>query len=404
MKRSGIERDMLKRTNGRKIRILQLTTSTVGGPGRLVLDLANNLDKTRFEVAVAFGPGYPLDEVFLKAGIETFHVCMSRNIAPLINAKGFFQIYRLLKQGEFDIVHTHCSIAGFLGRIAAKLAGCPIIIFQDQGFAFTRGSLGIVKYIYLFIERLLEPITDQYVTVSNTLKQIGLRHKILRPNKVTVIYNGIDPRQIESSSADKVIKKKELGLDSSFTVVGIIGRLEPQKRVDIFLKGASMIRKSDMETQFLVVGDGPLRNKLEAVAEDLKIKDKVFFAGWKTDVFEMLDVIDVLCLTSSWEGMPLVVLEAMAMGKPVIATKVRGIEEVVEDGKTGILIPLEDPHALSEACMKLIRDKALISVMGGEARTRFEQLFTIERMIHEYESVYTNMINKKGLSLNSRKP
>jgi glycosyltransferase involved in cell wall biosynthesis len=165
-----------------------------------------------------------------------------------------------------------------------------------------------------------------------------------------------------------------------------------------------MIRKSDMETQFLVVGDGPLRNKLEAVAEDLKIKDKVFFAGWKTDVFEMLDVIDVLCLTSSWEGMPLVVLEAMAMGKPVIATKVRGIEEVVEDGKTGILIPLEDPHALSEACMKLIRDKALISVMGGEARTRFEQLFTIERMIHEYESVYTNMINKKGLSLNSRKP
>ena len=103
MKRSGIEPDMLKRTNGRKIRILQLTTSTVGGPGRLVLDLANNLDKTRFEVSVAFGPGYPLDEVFLKAGIETFHVCMSRNIAPLINAKGFFQIYRLLKQGEFDI-------------------------------------------------------------------------------------------------------------------------------------------------------------------------------------------------------------------------------------------------------------------------------------------------------------
>jgi glycosyltransferase involved in cell wall biosynthesis len=376
----------------KKIKILQITTSTVGGPGQLVLDLAKYLDQEKFEVSVGFGPGYALDEEFHKEGIRTFHISMSRNIAPLVNIKGFFQIYKLIKRERFDIVHTHCSIGSFLGRIGAKMAGCPIIILQDQGLAFAKDYQSIIspKRIYLLVERLLEPWTDWYIAVSEALRQIEFKNKVAKPEKVSVIYNGIDNTEFNTRvDVEKV--KEEVGLNSKIPVIGVIGRLEPQKRVDVFLRAASMIITSGFYIQFLIVGDGPLRKELETLAVNLNIAEKVLFLGWRRDVYKLLAVMDIFCLSSGWEGMPLVVLEAMSMGRPVISTRVRGIDEVVENRKTGIIVPLNDPKALAEACILLLNNYDLAAKMGKAGRRKFDQMFTVKKMINEYQQLYLEL-------------
>lgn len=384
----------------KKIKLLLLTTTTVGGPGQIVLDLSRYLDRDKFDVSVAFGPGYPLDNMFQKEGIKTYHIKMSRGIDPLTNTKGLIQLYRLIKKEGFDIVHTHCSIASFVGRIAAKMANCPIIILHDQGFAFSRYSNNILqKYFYLLIERLLEPVTDYYITASNALEQIGIKHKIMRHGKISVIYNGIDPSRFEEQVNKRTVRK-ELGLDVTVPVFGLIGRLEIQKKVDMFLKAVSMIIDSGSKAQFLIVGDGPLRKELEELARMLNIADRVFFAGWRTDISRILGAIDIFCLTSLWEGMPLVVIEAMAMGKPVVSTEVRGIKEVVEDGKTGILVPLNDIEAFGRACIDILNNHHLATTMGEAGRIRFKQMFTVDRMINKCQSLYMELYNKKCLKSN----
>jgi glycosyltransferase involved in cell wall biosynthesis len=368
----------------------------VGGPGQLVLYLAKYLDQKTFEVSVAFGSGYPLDEEFHKEGIKTFHLSMSRNIDPLVNIKAFFQIYKLIKKEEFDIVHTHCSIAGFLGRIAAKMARCPIIILQDHGLAFAKDYQSIIspKTIYLLIERFLEPLTDCYIAVSDALKQIELKNKITKPEKISVIYNGIDNTEFKTHvDVEKV--KEELGLNTTKPVIGVIGRLDVQKGVDLFLTAASRIIKAGFNAQFLIVGDGPLRRELQTLAANLNIAQNVFFLGWRRDVSKMLAVMDIFCLSSLWEGMPFVVLEAMAMAKPVITTKVRGINEVVENHKTGIVVPLNNPGALAEACIFVLDNGELAAKMGEAGRRKFEQMFTVERMIDKYQRLYLEFYNKK---------
>ena len=375
-----------------KIKILHVSASSVGGIGRLVLDIAKFLNKDRFEVSVAFGSEYPLDKEFLKNDIRIYRLGISRRMSPLANAKAIYQLYHILKKEKFDIVHTHTSTGGLVGRVASKLSN-SVTIYQAAGYPLHKPQFLLSKRVlFLFLERILNYFTDHYVAVSENLKQQTIEKGISRSEKISVIYHGVDLKRFDYVPCkDKDKLKRELELENGFSVIGTIGRLDTQKGVCFLLRAASIILKLFPETIFLVVGDGPLRPQLEKLSQDLNISRKVLFTGWIEDVPKVLSVMDIFCLPSLWEAFGIVLAEAMAMRLPIVATNVEGIPEVMKDGETGILVPSQKPGALAAAIMKLLKDKTLARQMGEAGRKRVEELFLMNTIIGEYEKLYLRL-------------
>jgi len=377
----------------RRIKVLHIITTTVGGAGNSVLNIVKYLDKDRFEPMVAFSPGYAQDKDFYQAGIRIFLVKMSRNLSPWINAVGFFQLYALLRRERFDIVHTHCSVAGFLGRLAAKLAGVPVIIFSIRGYASRDYQSCLKKGFFLWIERQLDKVTHYYVAVSEAMKQKGIQKKIMRPETVSVIHNSIELEHFKAKKKDRETegKKKELGLKPQGAVVGIVARFEAPKGLEYFLQSGVLIQKAFPQVQLLMVGDGPLRPRVEKMITHLGLTPHVILTGWREDIPQVLRVMDVFCLSSLWESFGLAIVEAMAAEKPVVATRVEGIPEVVQDGVTGILVPPKDAQALAQAVIRLLKDPQLALKMGKAGRRRVEELFAVQKMVARYEELYEKL-------------
>jgi glycosyltransferase involved in cell wall biosynthesis len=382
-----------RKTIDKPVRILHVTATTTGGIGLLLLSLAKHLDKKKFDVTVAFGPGYMLDEEFFKEGISVYTISTSRKIDPFSIVKGFFQIYRLIKEKRFDIVHSHTSVGGLIGRIAGKLAGVSVVIWSIHGFASHEGQNRFKKYFFLLIEKLLDKFTDHYVAVSEALKKEGIQNRILTSNKITVIHNGIELRNF-NKNFNVIQKKKELGIEMSRTIIGTVTRFEPQKAIHDFLVAVSYVKKTYPDIKVVIAGDGPLRREIEKLINDLKLNDNITLLGWRNDVPEILAVLDIFCQSSLWEGCPMVLLEAMAVGKPIIATNVGGVKEIVEDDNTGILVPPADPKAMGDAIVKLMNNKEKTMKMGMNGRRRAESFFNVDLMLIKYERLYQELLKR----------
>lgn len=377
-----------------KIKILHVSASSVGGIGRIILDIANLLDKDRFEVSVSFGPEYSLDKEFVKNNIRIYRTSISRRMRLLANVKALYQLYHILKKEKFDIVHTYTSTGGLVGRIASKLSNTPVTIYHAAGYPLHQTQFSLSKRaLFLFLERILNYFTDHYVAMSESLKQQTIEKGIARSEKISVIYHGVDLRRFDYVPCKDTNKlKRELELKHGVSVIGTIGRLDTQKGVCFLLRAASIILKLFPETIFLVVGDGPLRPQLEKLSQDLNISRKVLFTGWIEDVPNVLSVMDIFCLPSLWEAFGIVLVEAMAMRLPIVAANVEGIPEVMKDGETGILVPPKKPEALAAAIMKLLKDKTLARQMGEAGRKRVEEFFLMNTIIGEYERLYSKWL------------
>lgn len=376
------------------IKVLHVAPTSTGGAGFVPLILASNFDKTKFDVAVAVGSGPEhLLELF-KDNITAYHLSCSRTLAPFAILKGLFQVYRLAKRKKFDIIHSHTAVGGFIGRIAGKLAGVPLTIWTIHGFASHRGPTKFNKYLFLLVERFLDKFTDHYVAVSKALKQEGVERNIFKADKTTVIYNGIDPESY-NKEFDMDLKKKELGIGPSQIVIGTVGRLEPQKAIHDFIRAVSYIAKKFPHIKVLIAGDGPLRGSLENLITELNLQENILILGWRHDIPELLSLLDIFCLSSLWEGCPIVLLEAMASGKPVVATNVGGVKEIVEDKKSGILITHSNPEILGDAILDLINDKEKAKEMGLNGRKTAENIFTLQHMLKNHENLYLDLMGKK---------
>ena len=357
-------------------------TSTAGGGGLHAFYLSRYLPPSLFELTVAFGPGYPLDVQFDRLGIRVVRLGMSRSISPLRNLRAFFEMYRLIKGGNFHIVCTACSVAGLLGRVAAFVAGVRPSVFVIHAFASRPFRSRSLKYLLSLVERCLDPLTTWYIAVSEHSKRYGVEHGIMPAHKVKVIHNGIPLEDRVAVPQAEV--RAEFMLGPGVPVVGTIGRFEPQKGMSFFLRAAALVRERVPDAEFLIIGDGPLRDELIGLARDLKIWDAVRFTGWRDDISRLLCGMDVFCLPSLWEQFPFVVLEAMAMGRPVVATSVDGVPEAVVPGETGMLAPPENPEALASSIVNLLRNPELARRFGDAARRRVEERFTIQEMIRRY--------------------
>ncbi len=377
------------RSRHERIRLLLLLTSTAGGAGLQNYFLARGLSRDVFDLQVAYGPGYPLDATYRDLGIPIHVLSLSRKVAPAINIRGLLQIWRLLRRERFDIVCTSCSIAGMLGRFAAALAGVPTRVHVLHVYACRPYQNALKRAFYWGIERALDPLTTRYVAVSEATKQYGIDAHIMRPEKVSVIFNAIEKRSASARPGADV--RRELGLRPDSQLVGTIGRYEEQKGLEFLLQAAALVVRDHPQVEFLIVGDGPLRGELSQLARSLGIADSVHFTGWRDDVPDLLGVMNVFCLASLWETFGLVLAEAMQAALPVVATRVDAIPEVVSEGETGLLVPPRDPERLAARIIELLGNPQLAAELGAAGRRRALRMCSLDGMVRQYERLFVEL-------------
>ena len=383
-------RSIQEQATERRLRILHVAATTTGGVGLLILFLVKHLDTREFEFAVAFGRGYLLDHSFDEAGITVHTLATCRRVGIRSILKGTLEVYRILLRGRYDIVQSHTSVGGVIARLAGWAARTPIVLWTVHGLGAHAGHPAWKRFLVSKAESVLDWFTDHYVAVSEDLRNEGVRAGIYRPEKVTVIPNGLQLDHIPSTF-DAAAKRKALGIPANCPVIGTVTRLEPQKANEVFLRAVAHAVKRVPNMVTLIAGDGPQRRQLENLAAELGLAERVRFLGWRTDAVEILGALDIFCMSSRWEGCPMVLLEAMAMRRPVVATDIGGVREIVVDGETGLLVALDEPEALADAIVRLLGADAERERFGQAGRRRLEEHFSAEGMLAAYRRLYRNL-------------
>lgn len=375
----------------RRIRILYvISTLPVGGVEQHILTVVRGLNADRFEpFVVCLGEEGAIGREIRHAGIEitAFGRMQHKRWDPGIVR----QLVRLMRERQIDIVHTHVYNPGVYGRIAARWAGVPGVITTTHGVYYRR------KWKRRFINRALAHYTDRQIAVSEAVKQDLIRYDWVRPESIEVMPTGIDlpPFQLEVDSADV---RRELGLPGDSYVFGTVGRLEPPKGHVHLIRAFERVVNVNAHARLVLVGDGSLAKTLHEEAARLGLAGRVVFTGSRRDVPYLLRAMDLFVFPSLWEGQGLALVEAMASGLPVVASRVGGVSEVVSDGRTGRLVPPGSPEALAEAMLAVMANPARARAMGAAGRARTETVFGAAPMIARLEALYLKVAADKGLT------
>ena len=337
-------------------------------------------------------------QILESEGIE-FIQCpfLLRRINVIKDLKAFFDIWRIIKKYNPLIVHTHSSKAGLMGRLAAKLAGAPIIVHTPHGHVFF-GYFGPFKTkLFIIFEKLASRITDKIVALTNREKKDHILFKIAEEDKFSVIYSGIELNILkESSSEEKQNLKKELGIPENSLIVGTAGRLVPVKGPEFLVKASKYIISKYPDTYFMFTGDGPLEQDLKRKALEMGISDNIIFLGWRDDLAKIISIYDIFVLPSLNEGMGRVLVEAMALGKSIVASNVGGIPDLVIHGKNGFLVPPKNPKELAKYIQVLLEDKDKREKMGLAGK-EMAYNFTSERMVEKIANLYKKLLTQKNI-------
>lgn len=333
-----------------------------------------------------------------REGIE-FIYCPSlvRGINIIKDFWAFLNIRRIIKKKCPLIVHTHSSKAGLLGRLAAKLAGIPIIVHTPHGHVFFGYFGPLQTKIYIYLEKLASHITDKIVALTNREKEDHIVFKIADENKIVVICSGVElDKYNELRFNENQNFKKELGIQENSLIIGTVGRLVPVKGAEFLIEAAKHIISKYPDTLFMFTGDGYLRQDLEKKAFDLGINENIIFLGWRDDAAKVLSIYDVFVLPSLNEGMGRVLVEAMALGKPIVASDIGGIPDLVTHGKNGFLVPPKNPKELAKHIQILIEDKAKREKMGLAGK-KMALDFSAENMVEKIDKLYEELLMQKKI-------
>jgi len=360
----------------KKIKIIHLITGlNFGGAERLLLDLARGLDSEHFEVKVAtVVAGGPLEEEFRAAGVPV-------RIFKKKSRIGFGVIWKIRKYLRVeapDIVHTHLFGGDTWGRFAAILARVPVIISTEHNTNLDEG------WAKRKVKKFLSFFTKKIIAISEAVQNYSIVRDRISAKKIVVIRNGINLEKFSS------LPEKKFG---DPPVIGVVGRLEEQKGHKYLFEALNLIKT--IPWILWVVGDGSLKNDLEHLAKDLNLRERIIFLGARRNVPEILSKIDIVVMPSLWEGLGIAVLEAAAAGKPIVASRVGGIPEIISDGETGILVEPGNVKSLADGLEHVLLGKIDAKDMGARARKMVEEKFSVEKMIQEYEELYTELVIKK---------
>jgi len=357
----------------------------VGGLEKVVIQLIRHLDRTVFEPLLVCidGPG----ALFAEAGLPS-HRCLvldksrARSFGPVrFDPRLLLQIARFFRGNHVHIAHAHNAAPLIYGGFAARMVRPrPVFVYSEHNQIYSASPASRRKF------RWYVRLADRVVAVSHDLRST-LRAQVGITTPVRVIHNGIDGSRFSSLNANRI--RHTLGLSDSDLVVGTAVVISKQKGLTHLLDAACTVVTAEPRARFVVAGDGPLRADLERKASSLGLGDRFRFLGYRSDIPELIASLDLYVLPSLWEGLPLALLEALAMGKPIVATSVGGNPEVVEDGVQGRLVPPGDSVALADAILALLRDDEFRASVGPVNRAKFERQFSVQAMVRAHEALYS---------------
>jgi len=372
----------------KRIRVLQVICHlNIGGVQRQLLKLLPRLNSQKYDVSILcvrnLGELMPL---FVKEGFPV-HLIVIKRVHLLRN---FFKLVKFMREGRFDIVHTHMYDANTPARVAAKLAGVPGILAHEHNIENWKGKRQKI------MDRFLANFTDKIIAVSQGVKNFLIEEEGIPEKKIEVVYNGVDLGEFDDVRVDIEDKKKEFGIAPQEKVVGMVSRIVPQKGHKYFLQAAAEILKVFPDTKFLIVGGGKraLEEEIKRLTKELGIEKQVIFAGYREDIPEILPLLDVFAFPSEREGFPNALLEVMVAEKSIVATDIPGVNEIIIEGENGFLVPPKDSKALADRIITLLKDTKLRRRMGKRGRERVRD-FSMEEVKEKIEALYDGLVQSK---------
>ena len=383
---------MLTQNQEHPVRVLHIVgDSRFGGVATIILGLGRVAREAGWHVDVLTTD--PVVQQTLRQhglGLVNLDV-IHREIRPLWDLQGLLRLYGYLRRESYQIVHTHTSKGGFVGRLAARLAGVPVIVHTAHGFAFHEATPAAIRFTCSRLERLASRWCDRIVTVSEFHHDWAIQLGICDPCRIVAIPNGIaEVNRNTDIPRDEL--RRQLGAQCEDLLILSVARLAADKGLDYLIEAAAMLPETGRRIWIAIAGDGPAREHLAALTRKLHVTDRVSFLGFRKDVGDLLAASDLVIVPSLREGLSISLLEAMAAGKPIIASSIGSQREVAAHGETVWLVPPADAHSLAEAVLQLASDQALMIRLGTNARAIYERHYTEERMLHSYRKLYCELL------------
>ncbi len=359
-----------------------------GGGKRVFMQIMKGLSKYTFNVLSCCSLSTQQEEELHTEGVRIIETHLS-GYNPIVS---ILRLSNIMRNEDIRIVHSQGGRADFYSRVAAFIARIPILVSSTAVLVDRYDVSFPRRMLYVFCDRITEQVVNKFVVVSESLRESLIRDHGIAPERITKIYNGIELDRYRPSLECQGSFRTECLVGEDDFLVGSVGRLVYEKGYEFLLKATPLILASCPRAKIVIVGDGPLKSKLRNLTRELGIVESCLFVGFREDIANILSSLDVFVLPSIMEGLPIVILEAMAMAKPIVASDIDGIREQVENGRTGILIPPRDPQALAEGITQLLRDKYQAQRFGMEARKQVEEMFDIRQQVALHEEVYKGLL------------
>ncbi len=375
----------------------------MGGAQRFLYEFITHLNPQNYQFLVAASGNGQLTEKLREKGIKVASIKNFSNAPGLKNFLAFFETFNLIRKFKPDILYLLSSEAGFIGAIAGKFYRLlfwrknPKIIYRIGGWAFKEPRNIFIKKIYLWAEKLSAPFKDIIITNSEFDRHLATKNKIAKPDKIITIYNGLDIDNLKflpEEEARIFIESKILPLrgisrrETNSILIGTVANLYRNKGLKYLILAAQKLKNKGLDWQFVIIGEGPERSKIENLIKKNNLENNVFLTGFISDAFECLKAFDLFVLPSVKEGQPWTILEAMAAGVPIVATNIAGIPEMIENEKSGLLVEPTDPEALAAAIEKMLIRPSLAQECVKNALTTVKEKFGIDEMVRKNEELF----------------
>jgi glycosyltransferase involved in cell wall biosynthesis len=359
------------------------------------------LDKTKFSVDIVVGK--ESDFLYTKSVLpEVEQVIMidslDNSFNPVRNLKAFYSIFTVIHQNNYAVVHTHQCKASILGCFAAKIAKVPVIIFGLHGdYLMNPRFKGLWRAIYKLMERIAVKCATMLISVGEEVKERYINRYNLPSSMCEVVHSGMELAKFYeagSFSEERIKRKKEeLNIKPEELVVAKVSSLEPRKGYKFAIQVAEkVIRGNNKDIKFLFVGEGDQRSELEAMVKRLRLEEKIIFTGFRRDLEEIMSIIDVFIFTSLMEGLPQVLVQAAAAGKPIVSFEIEGVREIVKENINGFIVPSRDVDALVEKVNHLLCNPEKAKEMGANGRVIIGDRWSIANMQERIRNIYTSLI------------
>jgi glycosyltransferase involved in cell wall biosynthesis len=377
-----------------RVKVLHVITRFIAGSGGNTLVSAADLDPERYESWVAAMPGGPLWEQAETADVRTVHLShMRERISPVHDALACLELVRLIRRERFTVVHTHCSKAGFIGRVAARVAGVPVVVHTFHILAVHEGLGRATRLAYRVLERAVRGFAHTYVAVAPRVAREAVEQRIARPGHVVVVPSAVDLDHIPVTEDPSV--REELGVPEGAPLVGTVGRIVAQKCPLDFVRMCAAVHAARPEVRFVMVGDATLEStdlEAETRREAERLGVPVIFTGFRGDAPRVAAAFDVYVVPSLYEGLGRALTEAMASARAVVATAVNGVPDLVVPGVTGLLAAPGDPHGLAAAVLWMLDHPDDAREMGLRGRERVRAHFARSVMTSALDDLYCELL------------